>query len=937
MNLKCYSIDPGNMRISSDTIRNGKTGYTYLYRFNRLCRISVIGLVWLLCFALKTQATQFERAVVVLNDNATSIEKNIAELLFQRIREKSTIELSTRYFSDEPLTTEGSAGTVLILFGLPSDFEGMRGLLAHERILPLSDNNPGPEGFLLKYFPGKEGQSEKLIMAGVDKRGLLYAVGAFLREVNYYPKSIGLDTLSIRSAPAFEVRGTQYGQSGVALTKAKVRSWTQKDKERAILDLALAGANTFFVGWGTDAEQRKDIAFLKSFDLMTCGFFLPNAILNSEFPREWRAEESIGRKFFVCPSVPQARNFVLQQCERQFSQSVSYDFIQLKGGDGGGCECDSCKPYGKTFIHLCEEIATIIHRYHPDTKLYITNQKFDNESDIAILEYLNEKPRQWLWAWGYGPGSDATTWQPGHRQNHRMDLFRYPGFGPYGLYPKELLHQLPARHKILYFNEITHWKYSQHGYIQMYPRADKDGNQPPSWSHEIYERRPDQALTMVYDRLSFFAWPKYYHRVFNDLMRYGVGDITHSSGNHDHFNQWMWQRLLWNPRAEVQQVVNEYAQNWFGKEAAPLMAEAILQLETNMEELRNEPLQIKKGIEKYYTTVQRAGEMMPELWMRNNWLWRMYMQKGALDLYIKLDLIQQLKTKEWIEHEVQNRKDNLNHALLNQMIADGLKNETTEMKQLRIQAEKLGEESNEIFGTRSEALFNLRHDYIGLGWMRRQLERVQKAASKKQRQELQDMITDYEGKKKNALYDNLGTANVAPHVVFGYPYDHGQPYVSTMLSEANRPSQRSMHFTQDEDQGVTLLYTDLPRGQDYQLRLTLVRPIFQEQYAERMTQKKQSVYANNKLLAKDIELPEHMSDCFSFDIPSSLIKDGVLEIKLMRDSTLFSENSRNLSELTKMASTANHMLHTSNRVKREQWRNTGGWGTLLSEAWLIPK
>ena len=109
--------------------------------------------------------------------------------------------------------------------------------------------------------------------------------------------------------------------------------------------------------------------------------------------------------------------------------------------------------------------------------------------------------------------------------DQQLDLFRYPGFGPYGLYPKEILHQLPPRHVLVYYNEITHWKYAQHGYIQMYPRADRNGDLPPHWSHDIYERRPDQYLTMVYNRLTFYAWPRYYHRVFNDLMRYGVGDI----------------------------------------------------------------------------------------------------------------------------------------------------------------------------------------------------------------------------------------------------------------------------------------------------------------------------------------------------------------------------------------------------------------------------
>jgi len=913
----------GNYRIAVDD------------RFAYCKRVVLLGLMVMLTSLTSAYATHFKKVVVITSGSPSAIESNILELLCERVKEKSRVRIFIRHTGDEPLLIEKDPGTLQLFWGIAAGHAGIKALCFQNRIPPLTEQNPGPEGFLLKYFPERKETPGKMIVAGVDNRGLLYAVGAFLRESRLHAEKLEMDQPDIRSAPAFEVRGTQYGQSHVALEKAKVRRWTKKDKERAILDLALAGANTFFVDRGTKEEESEDIRFLKSYDLMICSTFLPNAIADKDYPREWRAFESIGRESYICPSVPEARAYILKECERHFSNSPAYDFIQLKGGDGGGCECDRCYPYGKTFIHLCEEIAGIIHRYHPRTRLYFTNQKFDNESDVAILDYLNEKPREWLWAWGYGPGSDATTWQPGHRQNHRMDLFRYPGFGPYGLYPKELLHQLPGRHKILYFNEITHWKYSQHGYIQMYPRADKDGNQPPAWSHEIYERRPDQTLTMVYDRLSFFAWPKYYHRVFNDLMPYGAGDITHSSGNHDHFNQWMWQRLLWNPRMSVAGVVNEYSTNWFGREAAPLMTKAILQLESNMEELENEPLQDKKGINTYYTSVQQAGRLIPANLMKDNWLWRMYMQKGALDAYIRLDLIQQLATKHSIEQRIIANRKNIKWNDLTGLIDHVLKNETPEMIRLRKEASRLGEESNDIFGTRSEAIFNLRHDYIGLGWLKRQLERAERANSETQRGELLDMITDYEGRKVHALYDNLGTGNAAPHVVAGYPYDHGQPYVSTMLSEENRPSQRSMHFTQDEDQGVTLLYTDLAPGRDYTLRLTLVRPTFQERYADRMKQKTESVYANNKLLAENIELPENRSDFFTFEIPSSCIKEGVLEIRLMKDATLFAgDKSAKLSEADQPA---DHMLRTPVSVETEQWRNTGGWGTLLSEAWLIPR
>ena len=350
--------------------------------------------------------------------------------------------------------------------------------------------------------------------------------------------------------------------------------------------------------------------------------------------------------------MPAARQALLRKCEESFRNAEPFDYVRFVGGDGGGCECDRCKPYGGTYIRLCEEMAEIIRRYHPATQFFVTNQKFDNDDDKAIFAYLRAKPRPWLRAFCYGPGSDAMSWQPGHRQTHRMDLFRYPGFGPYDRYLKEILHELPPGQDIVFFNELTHWRYSQNGYVQAYPRADRNGDQPPHWNHFLYERRPDQALTMVYDRLTFFAWPRYYHWVFNQTLRYGIGDVTHSSGTQDHFNQWMWQRLLWAPQTSVEDVVAEYARTWFGPEAAASMAEAIFQLEDNLEEKPGVPITKKAGIDRYYRLVKEAGEKMPAAQRKRNWLWCEYMQKAALDKHIQLAVQRQTELQQRIEAHI---------------------------------------------------------------------------------------------------------------------------------------------------------------------------------------------------------------------------------------------------------------------------------------------
>jgi hypothetical protein len=863
---------------------------------------AVILAVIVLAFSEQLTASGYKGIVVQHSESASKVELNIVNLFADRLREAGMADV--RIVSESP-GSGPAKDQLLILLGRQDSFKEMTDYFRKNRIPLLSETEPGPEGFLLRSDAGQN----LVIAAGLDQRGCLYAVGELLRQITVRKGLLEIPgNLDIRTAPAFEIRGTQVQQSGIALSLAKARPWTGKERQRVVLDYALAGANIFSSGEGAEYD------FLKSFGLMTQGDFGANTA-GGDIPAGWEAKESIGRKGYVCLSVPDARKYMLEQCEKYFSSSPSFDLVKFYGGDGGGCECDKCKPYGLIFIKLVEEMAAIIHKYHPQSRVFFTNQKFDNNDDKAILAWLQEKPRDWLWAWGYGPGSDAASWQPGHRQNHRMDLFRYPGYGPYGLYPKELLHQLPPQQKLVYYNEITHWKYAQHAFVQMYPRPDKDGNHPPHWSHEIYERRPDQFLTMVYNRLSFYACPRNYYRVFNDLMPYGIGDITHSSGHHDHFNQWMWQRLLWSPRTTLDEVLVEYGRTWFGPEAAPLMAKALLQLEENIGEQPGSSLAEKPGIKAYYDMVSEAGKLIPAEIMEKDWLWRMYMQKGALDRYTQLNVAGQMGLRSRIEKQVADaiRSKDPGPLVREALSWFGLK-ETEEMALLRREAERLGEESNRLFGERNDGLFNLDHDFIGLGWLKRQLERALKA-DKKASQELLAMVVDYENPGPGGYYDNLGTFNVAPNVTSGYPYDHGQPYVAKMLSEGNRPSQRSMHYTQDEKEGVSFHYSNLDPKASYKIRFTFVRPWFQDRYAERMNQKCQSVYANGILLAKDVELPLQMSDFFTWDIPAKATASGELTIVLKKSDDVAS----------------------GDRVSVEQWRNSGGWGTIVSEVWLMKK
>ncbi len=759
--------------------------------------------------------------------------------------------------------------------------------------------DPGPEGFVLATHLTESGIG--LVGIGTDRRGVLFAVGEILRRAVGRGDAIEFpDELNVRAAPRWPVRGLMVTQGFTMRELTGAREWTEQEEQYTILDFALAGANTFEVRAGaTGTVPMHD--FVTSYGLQTLTIINGN---QGSGPPEWQAKEAIGRTGYLSPAIPEARAQLLKEREDLFRSMPRYDFVHIKSGDGGGDESEAAAPYGRAFVKLCEDYARILHQYHPDNKVFVGNQKLDNAGDLAIFEYLQAEPRAWCAGICYGPGSNAMGWTPGRRQDHRMDLFEYAGHGALGGYLREMHHQLPPQQSILLFTDLTHWVYSQYGLMDHEIIADRDYQTPPSWDQWMYDRRPDDVMAMVYDRRTFHARPRNYYRVFQETAPYTIGDVTYSEGHHDHLNQWMYQRLFWGPHRSVEDVVAEYARTYFGPEASPMMAEAILLLEENIQT----SIADNAGIDRMVELVESAGKRMPARVMERDYLWREYMQKAYLDKYIQLDVRQQDaaydETIEKLDRALDRGDLQRTVAALSEV---ELPDPSREMTRLREAADRLGQESDRIYGVRNDGLFNLDQDYHGFGWLKREIERAAAAPSEDERRAIVARAVHYEEAGEGGFYDDAGTAGGAPHLVYGWAYGDGG------FSSTNRRSQRTMAFTTDEERGVTFRYEGLDTKAAYRVRMTLVRPRFLERYAMRQPQTSQSIYADEFVLAENLELPEHVAEFFEFDIPQAATADGALELWLKKQPGV---GEGLASDVT-------------------IWRNTGGWGTLVSEVWLF--
>ncbi len=211
-----------------------------LVGFRTLCVATIVLSTVMMGTAAEPQR-ECRGVVIRIGREAGAVERNAATLLKQRLSEIPRLAVR---LEDESAVQPPREHELLILIGIPARHAELSHAMQARKLPPLTVLDPGPEGFLLHRSGGGA-----LLAAGIDPRGVVYAAGEILRLSHASPAGFRFpDDVNLRKAPAFEVRGTQFGQSGVAREKAKVRPWTDEDRQRKIADYALAGANTMEVG-----------------------------------------------------------------------------------------------------------------------------------------------------------------------------------------------------------------------------------------------------------------------------------------------------------------------------------------------------------------------------------------------------------------------------------------------------------------------------------------------------------------------------------------------------------------------------------------------------------------------------------------------------------------------------------------------------------------
>jgi hypothetical protein len=774
------------------------------------------------------------KLAIVTGGESGSPELKAAEILENRLLKRSSVvveRVPERSAKNEGLMANSD---VVIVVGAPVgnslSARLMRELGMTLPTLPNSDQTH-PEGFAVRS--GTVDGRSYVVVAGVDDRGTLYGVGWLLRAMTYLPDAVLIPTVDAMEKPAFPMRGgCPSGPGSRARQYGNLRPRTPEEGLETMEDVMLLGTNFF--------ESVPGLYGMDTYSSITANHLLP-----PDFPEEWGADGGLSRRF-VCPSHPDARKALLESYDQRFRGTPDLDYFLTNSGDPGGCRCGKCMPWGGTYIRLMHEVADILHKYHPDTKILATNQDISDAGNQAIFDYLNSRDSSWLYAIRYGPASDEMQTYIRGPVNPRW--FEYEGFGPLGNYLKHMHHELPRTTNIALFSDITHWMQAQYGVPN-----------------------PDLALAAVYGRRSWNARPKHFHKVGREILHYAVGDFHYTEGMHDDFNKWFWYRMLWNPRQDAESITKEYCRYWFGPDARDEMVEAIFLMEETLEK----PVLGNPGIARAVEVLRSAGGKIPKNLLRSDYRWRIISQKALMDRYIQLGLEQGEALKAaagrllaLVETSSAPRAD-----MARAVKALDAPLETPEMAAILAEAKRLGEASNTITGYRVPAMFIAPTlDLTEVGWWRKTLQAALAGGGDPQIRNAARMVLRYEDPGLGGFYDNPGWPSEAAHLVRGEPLWGFNPFPGS----AKRSHYNLTYAMDRPGRGVTFAYDGLDPAADYVVRLS-VGTGRDQGIAEGS---EQGLEADGQILSEGFPISLDEVGLHEFALPRELTRDGTVEIVL---------------------------------------------------------
>ncbi len=468
-------------------------------------------------------------------------------------------------------------------------------------LLDISPELP-PESLRIESLP-----AGGVRLSGGDGRGLIYAVGCFLRRSLLETGCLGLTAWRGTDIPDRPWRGmyfaTHFHNFYHDAPLAKV--------VRYIEELALYGCNTLNVwfdlhhypGIGDPAAQamiRRLRALLEAARSVGIGAGLTTLANEgwSSTPEALKASNAMNADYFqspggfyhteICPSLPGGLELILRNREEVLAAFSGMDFsnVWIWPYDQGGCTCTACKPWGANgFLRAAEAEAGLIRHHFPKVRIVLSTWYFDHfikgEWEAFELRLRAERP-PWI------------------------DLLMADDFCGFSEWPRR--HGIPLGLPTVGFPEIS-----------------MCGNHP--WGG--YGALPR---------------PRHWEEYWRDAGHLQCGNFPYSEGIFEDFSKFILLQLNRQPDRAVEDIMTEYIAGHFGAESVADVIRACYLMEQdqgtnnwssreNPDRIFNNPTEWPQA-EKAAALMEVADARLPAD-IRASWRWRLLYLRALIDRELK--------------------------------------------------------------------------------------------------------------------------------------------------------------------------------------------------------------------------------------------------------------------------------------------------------------
>ena len=616
------------------------------------------------------------------------VRESAGEILVQEIGKRTDLQLKTGMNNDSK---------TLIALALISD-KDLNGIEVPQRT---GQNLPEQKKEGFRVVQEKNGGKTVFWIIGADARGVLYGIGKLLRTAEMRQGSITIPAgMDVASSPEYAIRGHQFGYRNTANSWD---TWTVAQFDQHFREQVLFGANSF-----------ENIPYDGQSLLMKLPY-QEMSIRLSEICEKYDADYWVWTPAEFDLKDKKQREKELKKREAFYKSCPRLDGVFFPGGDPGDNQPRDVLPFLK-------DLATILHKYHPNAGMWVSLQGFNEEKVKYFFDYLKEKSPDWLTGVVYGPSSPP------------IDLERK---------------MLPKKYKHRFYPDITHSVRCQ------YP--------VPHW---------DQAFALTLGRECTNPMPDYYSKVFLKNAPYTDGFISYSDGVHDDVNKVLWSQLGWNSKADIRNIMVEYCRFFFGPDVAEKAADGIFSLEQDWVG----PIAGNETIRKTYELWKTLEAENPQL--KDNWRWQQLVMRAYYDAYIQKRQAYE-KGLEETAYNILARAKTIGADLAMDEATAQLEMAVNEpvAQDLR---EKIVQYCDDLFHSvglqTSVPKYHARGyergcvlDFIdeplnNRWWLEDEFKKVRKMSSEKEKIARLNFIRTYDKPGKGSFYDNISSAD-AKHVI----------------------------------------------------------------------------------------------------------------------------------------------------------------------------